>query len=210
MSKPHRWPIQSVAAILILTAITTPAAGTVLTIEFDGVIDFVEDTLPFSDTIGIGTPFEGSYSYDSDTPDNFPNDPTAGGYSFPNSSMSFKIGDLAFSTPDLRMTIWDISLFDVYEVSNSSPFSAHGVDWGLARITLRDDTGTALASDALPVNAPDLEDFDFARALLLRRIDQRESSIKGTVTSIRLVPEPGTLTFLATGLFLCAHRRTSR
>ncbi|MCB9849791.1 MAG: PEP-CTERM sorting domain-containing protein [Phycisphaerales bacterium] len=171
-------------------------------------MDYVEDGLPFSDDLAPGMLFTGRYSYDSGVADNAPENGSVGGYSFPNRAMSVTVGPMDFATEDLAIGITNHSVLDNYSAGNESDFVANGLLWHVMAITLRDTTATAFSSDALPVGPPNLDDFEFARIFFLLQPNRLSPSVTGQLTSIRLVPEPGTLSLLVAGLFLCAHRRT--
>lgn len=196
-----------VAAIFVLVAGTAPAAGTIITIAFSGVIDFVDEALPFSHSIGAGTTFEGTYSYESTTPDNLPDDPGIGGYSFPDYAMSAQIGAFEFETIDLGIAIFIHSTLDRYSAAGYSPFLSNGVVWRDMGVVLSDRTATAFPNDSLPDDAPNLDDFEFERIFYLQQVDNPDFSITGEITSIYRVPEPSALALVMTGVFLCARRR---
>lgn len=198
---------QCVVVAALVCAVCTDTRATSVCIQFSGTIDYVESDLAVGSGIVPGVSFLGRYSYDSETPDNAPGDAHYGGYSFPDSHMDFGIGELDFVTPDLGLTILNQSVLDSYNVSNITPFSAHGIEWAAATITLRDLTATAFATDALPLDVPDLAKFSFARTFLMRRMDHREPSITGTITAMTLVPEPSALGLLAIGAALALRRR---
>jgi len=188
------------------------ANGTVISIAYSGTIDFVEEGHSFSGAIPVGTPFSGVYSYDPDgAVDVAPNDPSIGAYLFPDHIIHVEIGTVIFTSPDLAISILNSnSLFDRYSVGNSSTFTAYEVEWNSMAVDLRDATGSAFADDALPLGPPALEEFQFSRSFYLARVGQRDPLIKGEVTSLTLVPEPGTLILLLAGAGCAAGRCRGR
>jgi len=82
-------------AMFVFVAGTAPARATIITIAFSGTIDFVEDGFPLADSVVVGMPFAGQYTYDSETPDNIPYDVAVGGYIIADYTMQVSIGELA-------------------------------------------------------------------------------------------------------------------
>jgi len=69
--------------------------------------------------------------------------------------------------------------------------------------------GTAFLIDHLPAGAPDLDDFEFGHILRMIAEGHFNSSLTGTLTSIAVVPEPGTLALTALALAYVTRRRRS-
>lgn len=195
--------------ITSLSAAFAPSAGAVpLTFEFGGVIDFVEQGLPISSQIAVGTPYGAVYQFDPEGVKDVVDLPTLGGYQFGSAGfMTVDIGALTVSVSDLTILIENSTLLDLYQVGNGSPFIAHGATWLEMELDLRDLTLTALDSDALPLTAPDLDDFQFSQRFAMRQVDHRFPSVTGTVTYLNMIPEPSSMTTLFAAAVMISLRR---
>lgn len=180
-----------------------------LTAEVTYVDDF--DNL-LEGKVTAGDIITGSYSYDSDTPDDNPMS-SAGAYFHysPPYGISLSVGGLVFQTdPDNVEFLIGIDNgtygTDTYGLRsyNNLPLS-NGVEIEYIHWQLDDLTLTALSSDALPTTPPVLEDWQYDRGLLIKFGFYGESSIMARVTSA--VPEPATILLLALGSLLLTRRR---
>ncbi|MCB9867494.1 MAG: PEP-CTERM sorting domain-containing protein [Phycisphaerales bacterium] len=209
MKSQHRF--DTIAAVCLLAYVLS--AGTsqasLVRIGFAGTIDFVDPDVPFADAIGIGAGFSGSYEYESSVADDFPDNPSLGGYYFPTSALFVQIDSLTFRTNDLGIAILNSNppLYDNYNATNGSSFTALGVEWRHVGLTLRDATGTAFQNDHLPAGAPDLDDFEFGHIFQMIAEGHFNASLTGTLTSIAVIPEPGTLALTALALAYVTRRR---
>lgn len=186
-----------VCALFVVSA--GQALGDPLTFNFNGNVTYVADYLDFDESIYVGAPFSGVYTFDpTGVGDYYPNSSNVGFYGFPAGKMSARIGNFDFVTQDLGILIWnDLLSGDLYEPISTTTFVAAGYQWSGLSLLLEDRTGTALDSDALPTAVPDLADWANYRDLLLERFPGDELGIRGRVTS--LTPEPGSLVLLAFG-----------
>lgn len=197
---------------LLMTALSaafaSPTGAVPLTFEFGGVIDFVEPGLPISNQIAAGTPYRAVYQFDPEGVEDIIDLPTSGNYPFGNAGyMSADIGALNFTTQDLRVSIGDSPLLDRYGVGSMTPFVGQSVLWQGMALDLRDATHTAFDSDALPLTAPDLNDFEFSQLFFLIQPNRRDPSITGTVTYLNMIPEPSSLASLFAAAAVISLRR---
>jgi len=210
MRKRNRF-ISGVLITALSAAFAPPTGAVPLTFEFGGVIDFVEDGLPISEQIAVGTPYAGIYQFDPEGVVNASDLPTLGAYEFGSAGfMIVSIESLTLRTSNLSAAIENSTLLDRYVVFNGSPFVAHSVSWQGMALDLRDLTHTAFESTELPLTAPDLNDFQFSRLFSLRQVDHRFPSITGTVDTLTMIPEPSSLVSLFAAAMMVSLRRWHR
>jgi hypothetical protein len=189
------------------------AEATLITIEIEGVVDYVGDPDGYLEgKIKVGDTFTGSYTYDSDTPDSSPLDLVQGNYWHyaPPAGISLTVGGFDFKTDPANVE-FRVALrndippggSDVYSIgsSNNLPLSngtlVESVWW-----QLNDNTGSALSSDALPTIPPTLDRW---QANVFDISGYRTFGIRGHVTTA--IPEPATIfLFSLGGLFLRKRR----
>lgn len=180
----------------------TAAQGALITIEIEGVVDSVDDSLGYLEgNVNIGDTITGSYTYDSSVT-RLPGER----YQFdsPPCGVFLSAGEFDFQTDPsnvyFEMGIGnDLSWGDTYFFIsfNNLPLS-NGTEVGYISWQLDDPTGNALSSDALPITTPVLEDWQGNR---LRLEADRTYFIDAHVTSA--IPEPATIILLSMGgLFL--------
>jgi hypothetical protein len=203
--------------ILIVGLITSlllasQATATIVTIEIEGVVNDVnDDNNMLEGQITSGMTFTGSYTYNSDTPDEYPLDYERGiywHYTQPY-GISVTINNVVFET-DLQNVKFDIAIenkvIDTYWILNSNNIplpngKTYSISWGLT-----DYSGTAVSSDVLPTGAPILNHWD-SNHFQISRADCGDSfGISGTVTSAVLIPEPISLSMLFLGVLLTRNR----
>jgi len=170
---------------------------------FEGLIDYVSQSVGFDNSVYVGAPFSGSYAYDSEgAVDGLPDDPTIGRYDFdPPWTLRVVVGNYSFQTDDLRIQIFDFTV-DEFRALNRAPFMGAGREWPHMSMRLTDFTAAAFVSDALPDSVPQLSDFGVANFWL--EDEPHVTALSGVLTL--LVPEPGAFSLLALGA-LCALRR---
>jgi hypothetical protein len=172
-------------------------------------------------SIHAGTTFTGTYTYDSAALDSDTN-PQRGKY-LHNSpyGISIVVGGYEFKTSpshigQFKMSIYndlpDNGVNDYYAVFSqwqnvsvpSAGFTVDSIRW-----QLRDSTYKALSSDALPIIAPVLTDWGYNVLDISGYGGPNDYglSIYGTVTDVRLIPEPITGVLLAMGAFFLRRRR---
>jgi len=195
--------------ITALSAAFVPSAGAVpLTFQFAGVIDLVEESLPFSDQVAVGMPYTGIYQFDPEGVENSSGLPTRGLYQFGNAGLiSVNIGSANFMATDLSISVLNSTLFDLYQVGSATSFLAESVLWQGMGLDLQDLTHMAFDSVDLPLSAPDLDDFQLSRQFYLRQPSHRFPSITGTVDTLTMIPEPSSLATLFAAAMLASLRR---
>jgi hypothetical protein len=168
-------------------------------------------------TIHTGTTFIGTYTYDSATIASIVNG--VGGHYVHNSpyGISLSLGGYDFETASNHVGQFDMWIAnnqvdngtnDHYTVFSDNivstlptGFTIWYISWGL-----RDSTHDALSSNALPIAAPVLDDWNY-NVLRIYAFDSLGYgiSIYGTVT--RATPEPLTGLLMITGMFFLRHKR---
>jgi len=194
---------------LVLGAASAP--GAVVTFAFSGELTFVEDGFTLTDPIAVGTAFSGWYSFDPEgAVDTASDDPVVGSYPFPAGWMSVDIGGNEFQSHEgIHISIWNnIPGFDndLYQVS-MGPLTAHGADWRGLALGLESLDNGPFTSDALLTTAPDLSDFEWRRDFSGVQFGHRDPSFKGSIQSIAVIPEPGSLALTALALAYVTRRR---
>jgi hypothetical protein len=171
---------------------------------------------PFAGTIGFGTSFSGSYTFETTATDNIPF-ASHGSYNSFGSPYEFTvtIGGFTFSTSDVLTISVGNGPTDQYSVlaCAGSPFCPGSS----ASLLLEDLDGAAFGSDALPYPAPLLSAFEVALFTYRGFVDDNEVEIIGQLDSLVCsagcdpvgtpVPEPGTLMLVASALAALRVRR---
>ena len=179
-----------------------------LVFQFGGVIDFVEQGLPISDQIATGVPYTAVYQFDPEGVVDVNDSPWTGSYPFGTSGAMFvELGDITIASIDLRASIENSPVLDRYAIVSMTPFVAHSTLWQAMALDLRDATHSAFNSDALPLTAPNLANFQLSQLFYLIQPNRREPSITGTVEFLTMIPEPSSVGFLVSGSALLALRR---
>jgi hypothetical protein len=208
---------------LVLGGAVPPGLAAPLTFDFTGTVTQVpvlDPSDPFGGTIHFQTPFTGSYTFEATTPDSLA-DPQTGVYSMAAApfGLTVTMGGHPFSAGDsLSIVVFD-GPPDQYGVL------AHGAGGDLTiELFLEDPTGTALASDALPLTPPALADFAVREFHLAGLVDGNQVQIDGCLDSLSpagqgppplggtscagaRVPAPATLLLMAVGMAGLAWRR---
>lgn len=200
------------ASGVLITALSAafapPAGGVPLMFQFSGEIDSVEDGLPISEEIAVGTTYSGVYQYDPDGTQDIDPHPGYATYLFGNDGfISVDIGAINIASTDLYVSIENTSILDAFKASNDSPFAALSVMWKAMELDFRDLTRTAFDSDALPLTAPNLADFQFTTRFAMYEVDHRFPSITGTVDTLTMIPELSSLATLFAAAMLASLRR---
>jgi hypothetical protein len=170
-------------------------------------------------TIYENVSFTGTYTYDNSATDSEP-DPMRGIYQYDSPyGMSILVGGYEFKTdPDhvgqFKIQITNNSLVnglhDYYSVlSQYQNVSIPSVGFNIGYITwtLGNSSGTALSSDALPVTAPMLANWDYNRFEIFGSGSGLGGlTIEGIVTQATLIPEPVTGILMAMGMLFFRRR----
>jgi hypothetical protein len=166
-------------------------------------------------SIHAGITFTGTYTYDSLASD------SGGGHYVYNApyGMDLFLGGYEFKTaPDQvgKFHMWivnDLSsngVWDYYSICGYQNVSTPSVNFASSTgWVLGDSTHTALSSNALPVRAPILTDWNHNVLSIEGSYgpDLYGVSIYGTVTQVQLIPEPVTGILMAMGVLFLRRRR---
>lgn len=186
--------------LFIIFLMPISASAQILTFEFEGYIDnIVKNENNVIEGVYLGQTFNGWFNYSTDVPDLYPSNPLRGTY-YQDASIVVNLGDQTFPYIDGFINFFITN-------DNDGDEFLYGVDGAYGdysftslRICLTDSTGTAFATDELPLSL-NIEDFDSA---LFRMVgDEIATSdffqIEGQITNIQYVPEPASLLLLALG-----------
>lgn len=177
--------------IILVAVSATAALGDTLTFEFRGAIEEREGPLPEPfQYVAIGDPFSLSYTFDSDAPDQNPDDPEHGWY----------------ATLGYELTAGDASQAGVSDVPcsiflyvDTQRYATAFYDEGLTIAGILDFQPGTFSTDALPtiLDLSALTDalFDFGTV---------EGFARGRITTV--IPEPATAVMLI-GALLALRRR---
>ena len=219
-----RMKLMKRAAFGLLALMAAGLANAVpITFAFTGVVSqdpLLDPSDPFGGSIAAGTPFSGSYTFESTTPDA---DASASGGSYTSSpgSLSVTIGGNVFAA-------FDLLNFGVNNNFSGSDFyivlaqGTSGADIFDLSLILQNTNGTAFVGAALLTNAPSFAAFEFATLFLDGSFSGNQVQIQGDLASLTCtagcepgggggggvpVPEPATLALLGAGLAGLGLRR---
>jgi len=195
-----------------------------VTIGITAEVTNVDDPLGFLEGINVGDTIKGTYTYDTLTPDEYPQWPDIGFYLHrsPPCGISLEIGGFVFMTvPDnvnFNVTIMNgaiVEMYDAYKIVSWNNLPLHNSLWVSAiKLELYDSTFSALSSDALPTTAPVLDDWETGENDIFiygyyPGYNPREyhHSFGAHITSAFLIPEPTTIALLGLGFFFLRKRR---
>jgi hypothetical protein len=142
----------------------------------------------------VGAPISGSYTFDSGAVDGIPG-PATGSYASAGPGFGFlaNVDGTGYSVPG------SLAVNTSNNIAGVDQYGAIASDVLLTlELFFQDATGTALASDALPLLPPALGDFDSRQFRLFSPDAEFLGSVDSLVcTSGCSVPEPGSLSLLA-------------
>jgi|GEM_PF-1077636 len=202
-----------VAVGLVLGFGQRPAHAGLVTWDFGGEIrDIVDADGILGGAINVGTPFSGSFTFDSTTPDSDPENASLGVYDGAVTAVSGQIGDHTFFESDdfgseiqVRSTISGEEDHDFGLFASDISFPDFNAVFDLS-LFIKDFDGLTIRTDALPLFPPDLASSSPSMTFTL---DPGRTAFVGELTA--LVPEPSSLALLAFGsLVLLKRRRYSR
>mgnify|MGYP002382001950 CR=1 FL=1 len=206
-----------VLALLIAVSLPLSSSAVPLTVVMGGEWDSVDDAgNVLGGAVLPGTAFTATMTYDDTAPPTY-SDPITANYdvgalpfSFTLATGGFTFTWLAggFTSLDLTNTIYD-GVAGFFEDFSGAP-GLPPIGYAYASPSLDDPSGTALASTALPPLPWSLAAWPTAALGFFFDIDdgdpQTYVDLQGTLTSLTVVPEPGTSVLLAMGLALLAAR----
>lgn len=221
-----------VLIIVVAGAISSGGAawGTIITVEVGGVVDFfrTEGGFALDGSVGVGSEMAGFVSYNTDTPD-LDSSEEHGVYTVISISMS--IGNYTFTadpgasgSPHFRVGTVDPTYagispdprFDGTITVTGTPQTYEDITWGWTRMELFDlwtSEPEYIPTDALPDldSWPELSVFDNRREFLVSFNEPYGSNgsfdIMGEITSLNVVPEPGTVLLLGLGGLVLVRRQ---
>lgn len=188
------------AVLALGIANSAPVLAASITFTFSGVVNNVDNVFGlFDDSVQIGTPIRGSYTFNSATPDGDPSDNTFGIYrnSQGHSGLSFSVGNYTFGGNDIsiRVTSRDSSDGSTYglvgSVKTNDPFKQDSY----LHLVLPRAKQDVFSSDSLPLTPPDLELFTDGIIYFDYNYLSGFGSFSGTVNSLKVaaVPEPSSV-----------------
>jgi len=204
-----------------------PARATLTTFAFEGVVEEVIDWgyIVYPHLVAPGDTLSGTCTLDLTVPDTeWPTYDWAAGYFGAVVGVEGQVGDLPFSleTPttsvvrtrnDAPPIDWTYpGPYDEYGQGADVLALGHSLVFGM---TLKDYSGTAMSSEAIPAVMPPLEAFQAKPGGDANHPPPFSLwgvfKIQGYLTSIQTIPEPSTLVSLSIGGFaLLAQRRRVR
>ncbi len=196
----------------VLLAAPVAAMAAPITFGFTGVVTSVNT--PLAVEFSVGESVVGNYTFESTTADADPGDVTRGHYD--NAITAFTAtfgGDYVVAMGlDNTILVYDGPTGnDVYIVDLVDPTAdpVAGYNISAFTLTLIDNDSTVFTSAAIPLTPPDLSEFenDYSWSIFFNG-DNEWIDIK--LTSLALIPEPGSITLLLcglTGLFCLRHRK---
>lgn len=202
----------SIGCIAALLGSQSVFASTI-TFAYTGVVaqtPTLDPDSPFPSTVDVGTVFSGTYSFDPAAPDTAADPSASGAYHTPGGLFTLQLGGLNFAFNGTTIVTQASNSFAFYgAVADSDPS-----DPGAPVLTLSfvDGSGTALASNDLPLNPPDLSRFDATYALFFSAtIAGDQVEVLGSVATLTsVVGEPSTVLLLAVAGLALGGARSRR
>jgi hypothetical protein len=201
-------------AILLCGFLPAVSCGQQITIAITAEVAGVTDKYGHLEgKIHVGDAVTGTYTYDSLTSDSNPSSTVGEYYHYsPPAGISLECGGLIFRTDPTNVDFL-VSAGNNYSLGEDSYLlrSYHNLPLSNGTLVdyiewqLDDSTGLALSSDALPLTAPNLTDWDYDWGLSITGpgCGSDYFGIVADITSVALIPEPATLLLLIFGTIIC-------
>ena len=199
----------------LVLVLAGPVAASPITWSYLGTIIGTNDPNNQLDgSVVAGSPFSGTYTFESTMTDDLPSDTTTGLYTQPRPSTSIVVLDvgnyhIVAKSDYIRV---ENSVKDIL-VLHASPFITDPI--GLQDISMggRDLSGHIVDSDALPIIPPDLSLF-YSSGIVISGIPSNDPlqtalDVQGSLETLTLIPEPASLLLIASGL-VCVSRAGKR
>ncbi len=178
--------------------------GSPVTWEFTGQLTSVRDVDgSLEGVFNVGMPFSGEYTFESTTPDSFPDAPDRGLYEGAVTSVSGAVGNVPFfelPTFTGRIRVSDTLGADGYRVDAATEFLGAPVSFSLS---LGDSTGNVFSDDSLPLAPPQFNAFDSSSFVV--ELEPDGDALIGELTA--LVPDPGTLLLMVVSVLFVIRRK---
>jgi len=205
-----RW----IRSLLVLAGsiafLASTAEAALVTWVFEGTVtSFLDSHAVLDGSVGMGTPFHASITYETDLVDAVPGDPTVGDYhqNVPPGAFTAHVGSYTIAVPSMRVLVYDDYVYmaqppyDAIDFNTAMPFpfpDVSGASIDQTAIGLTGVDTSALASDAPPASTPQLSAFEPSSHFfsLLGCIDAELSSGYCNTSSIEIgvhltsLPEP--------------------
>ncbi len=155
--------------------------------------------------VSAGTQFEGSFQLNTAVSDEDPADPIVGRYMQSVLDFTISLGELDI-TADHPL---NLQVIDGQPGSTPDEFAIRGLLTAANRpftLWLVDGSGTAFANDAIPIDSLVLPSFSMAHVSLATFMEDPQAII-GDLDSLVVIPEPASLTLLATAIAMVGVRR---
>ena len=169
---------------------TSSLSGEIVTVNFVGIVDSVNDPVGDFPGVIVGDTVRGTYSYDTDSVDKTPLNEESGRYlsPIPPAKFAINVGPLSFQVgPAVTVGVGNFSEGPKDTLVIGGPIPDTVPDVGVI-LYFEDPTGTAYSDISLPVSPPDLTQFTTSWGGV--SVMANSSSVGFEFTSIVLAPDP--------------------
>jgi hypothetical protein len=224
-----RTGVVSTAVVAACFCVQSDVQAAPITFEVSALVSFLEGSAALANvfpSVAFGQSITGRYTFEPLAADAISADATEGLYPVSGSpyGMTFGVGGVTFASNAVSMVIRNNAVGGIYDEyiaffstatpfspANASPPSTASTNFSI-QLALASTNTSLYSTDALPAGVPDLSQFDFTRSFSLSFFDLAGNFgfLDSTVTSIREVPEPGTMTLLGLAIPAIVVRRRKR